>query len=75
MGYNGKISEYDVLLTVIFILGLVVESPRVVKQFMHLTKTGDIIWNAAYDLIILLAAVIVFLLLDGLLNYLKRKFK
>ena len=75
MGYNGKISEYDVLLTIVFILGLVVESPRVVRQFMGLEKTGDIIWNAAYDLVILLAAVIVFLLLDSLLNYLKRKFK
>lgn len=75
MGINGKATEYDVLLTVIFILGLVVESPRVARQFVGLEKTGDILWNAAYDLMILTAAVVVFLLVDELLNYLKRKFK
>lgn len=75
MGINGKMTEYDVLLAVIFVLGLVVESPRVVRQFIGLTKTGDIVWNVAYDLLILTAAVIVFLIVDELLNYLKRKFK
>lgn len=75
MGINGKMTEYDVLLAVIFVLGLVVESPRVVRQFIGLTKTGDIVWNIAYDLLILTAAVIVFLIVDELLNYLKRKFK
>ena len=68
-------TEYDVLLAVIFVLGLVVESPRVVRQFIGLTKTGDIVWNVAYDLLILTAAAVVFLIVDELLNYLKRKFK
>lgn len=75
MGINGKMTEYDVLLAVIFVLGLVVESPRVVRQFIGLTKTGDIVWNVAYDLLILTAAAVVFLIVDELLNYLKRKFK
>lgn len=75
MGINGKVTEYDVLLAVIFVLGLVVESPRVVRQFIGLTKTGDIVWNVAYDLLILTAAAVVFLIVDELLNYLKRKFK
>ena len=74
MGGNRKITEYDVLLTVIFILGLVVESPRVVRQFVDLHRTGDIVWNAAYDLMILCAAIVVFVLVGQLLNYLKRKF-
>ncbi|MBR2093846.1 MAG: hypothetical protein IJ904_07425 [Candidatus Methanomethylophilaceae archaeon] len=75
MGINGKMTEYGVLLAVIFVLGLVVESPRVVRQFIGLTKTGDIVWNVAYDLLILTAAAVVFLIVDELLNYLKRKFK
>ena len=72
---NRKISEYDVLLALIWVLGLVVWSPKVIRQFAGLHKTGDIVWNASYDLMILLAVTVGFLLVDGLLNYLKRKFK
>lgn len=72
---NRKTSVYDILLSVIWVLGLVVWSPKLVRQFIGLTKTGDIVWNAAYDLMLLLAVTVGFLLLDGLLNYLDRKFK
>ena len=68
-------TEYDVLLAVIWLLGIVVWSPKVIRQFTGLHKTGDIIWNVSYDLMLLLAVTVGFLLLDGFLNYLKRKFK
>lgn len=74
MSYDKKTTVYDVLLTAIYILWCIVMSPRVVRQFDGLQKTGDIVWNAAYDLMIAAAAAVLLLFLDGLLNYLKRKF-
>ena len=73
MSYDKKTTVYDVLLTAIYILWCIVMSPRVVRQFDGLQKTGDIVWNAAYDLMIAAAAAVLLLFLDGHLNYLKRK--
>lgn len=63
-----KITFADVLFIIIIVFSLVVASPYVIRQFMGLTKFGDILWNISYDIVILTVGLLVIYVLDKLIN-------
>ena len=62
-----KITVFDILLIVMAALGAVVVSPFVLRQFSVLSKAGDILWNAAFDLLLLTAVILFGVFLSKLL--------
>lgn len=62
-----RITVFDILLIVMAALGAVVVSPFVLRQFAALSKAGDILWNAAFDLLLLTAIILLGVFLSKLL--------
>lgn len=66
---SEAVSVYDFLLVASAIEGFVVALPFVLRQFARLAgpegtvKIGDVLWNAAFDLLVFNAAVLVLVLL------------
>ena len=63
-----KFTFVDGLLATVYVLSLFLASPYVMRQFGALTKTGDILWNIALDIVILALFTLVLYVLDKLLN-------
>lgn len=49
---------YAILFGIAFVCAMIVVSPKIYFQFKGLTSTLDIMWNAAYDLLIGIVAII-----------------
>lgn len=54
-----KFTLPDFLIIVILVFGAVVASPFVMRQFVGLSKTADIIWNVSFDVVIVSAVLLV----------------
>lgn len=63
-----KLTVVDVLMVVLVVFSIIVASPYVVRQFMELTKAGDIIWNASLDVVILTLFLLIVYAIDKLMN-------
>ena len=60
---TGRLRASETLLWLALICACVVVSPFILRQFYRLEKTGDIIWNAAFDLMLAFVAMFVFVIL------------
>lgn len=68
MGIKKKFTLVDVLISIIVLFSAVVASPYVIRQFMDLTKPGDILWNISLDVVYCACFLLVAYTLDKLLN-------
>lgn len=63
-----KFTIVDILLAVVTLFSAVVASPYVMRQFMNLSKAGDIIWNISLDIVIAAVFILIVYVIDKLLN-------
>lgn len=71
---RARVSAAEALLWLSFLQAMIVAMPFVVRQFYRLqdgegaVKTGDVVWNMAFDFLIFNLALLVFILLVKLLR-------
>lgn len=63
-----RLRASETLLWLMLLCGCVVVSPFVLRQFYSLEKRSDVVWNAAFDLMIAFGVMLVFILLAKLVR-------
>ena len=68
MDMNHKFTFVDILCAIIAVFMLVVASPFVMRQFIGISKVGDILWNVSLDVVILSVFLLLLYTINRLLN-------
>lgn len=65
---HRKITFVDILCAVIVVFSMVIASPFVMRQFIGLTKPGDILWNISVDVVALAVFLLILYAIDRVMN-------